>query len=109
MFLRHLISKSPMGKFLCKSQWIRLLLSFLSVKPCDDVKIFLNMQAEDMIDPKKEGKAGKMSEMGIQMCRDILFTPGLRPRLLAIQLLEYILNYISKSESDLQELVRLLD
>ena len=144
VFLRRLISRSPIGKFLSKPHWVKLILSFLSVKPCSDLEVFLKLDDED--DEKRErdvcsqksyssdmdsaGTSVKFDQQtddppgtpitennmkphfssfgtnGLEMSKNILFTPGLRPRLLAVQLLETLLGNVPKESSDLQEQVR---
>jgi hypothetical protein len=152
VFLRRLISRSPMGKFLSKPHWIKLLLSFLSVKPCNDVETLLRMDEEvvggekeeedegesgnsplksaaanmDIPGPSSEAQENKNSWPedsspvvsgkrtgfgvgGLELSKNILFTPGLRPRLLAVQLLEILLGNFPRDSSDLKEQVRNLN
>jgi hypothetical protein len=123
--LRRLISNSPMGKYLCRPQWIKLLLSFLSMKPCDDIELFLKLSKDCMvecrspqpstsadfqsirIDATTEDQSNKgLTEIEKDVCRSILLTPGLRPRLLTVQFLESVLELIPAESSDLMEQVK---
>jgi len=126
VFLRRLISNSSMGKYLCKPQWIKLLMSFLSLKPCDDLELFLKFNKEELFEcdsPKPSSSKDlsspvenncqttdrrDLTEIEKNICRNILLTPGLRPRLLTIQLLESVLELIPPESSDLREQVRTL-
>ncbi|ODM97024.1 putative E3 ubiquitin-protein ligase HERC1 [Orchesella cincta] len=144
VFLRRLIACSPIGRFLCKPHWIKLILSFLSVKPCSDVEMFLKFHTESSCvsnsaanttspppppppssasTPQHEGSeqpptstgatastetknlTPHLSEVEIQMCRNILVAPGLRPKMLAVNLLESILVSVPKDSSDLKDQV----
>jgi len=144
VFLRRLISRSPMGKFLSKPHWVKLILSFLSVKPCSDIETLLKLNDEDdkQLDSQSSygttppgsspGPSSRPSDSaeglkahilarelnletnknvnssgitGLEMSKNILFTPGLRPRLLAVQLLDALLTNVPKESSDLQEQV----
>ncbi|CAL8069477.1 unnamed protein product [Orchesella dallaii] len=144
VFLRRLIACSSIGRLLCKPHWIKLILSFLSVKPCSDVEMFLKFDTETICEsnsaghnatgtspppppssspphedsetppnapgapPSSEMKnvtAPNLSEVEIQMCRNILVAPGLRPKMLAVNLLESILVSVPKDASDLKDQV----
>lgn len=140
VFLRRLFSKNRMGKFLSKPHWIKLILAFLSTKPCNDVETFLNFACdcpleeeekrvlsrvpspenipgpssgsqcsgrdEDLCNELRRNKLKASVGCGRDMCRNIVFAAtGLRPRLLAVQLLESLLTNLSHDLSDLREQV----
>ncbi|CAG7693965.1 unnamed protein product, partial [Allacma fusca] len=124
VFLRRLISRDPMGKFLCRPHWIRVILSFLSLKACSDAETFLSMNTEERLESgmsttsqpaenstsdgagvTREADFNNLSPLGVQLCRRVTLTPGMRPRLLSVQLLESILSVIPSDSDDLKHQV----
>jgi hypothetical protein len=60
------------------------------------------------IDATTEDQSNKgLTEIEKDVCRSILLTPGLRPRLLTVQFLESVLELIPAESSDLMEQVKL--
>lgn len=144
VFLRRLIGGNFGGlkHFFAKPHWIKLLLSFLSVKPCSDVEMFLkfdnggtgngvpsapppmtspasssaehekievihldNSQQPSTSSTGVSTGATSLTEVELQMCRNILVAPGLRSRMLSVNLLESILTSVPKDSSDLKDQV----
>jgi hypothetical protein len=120
VFLRRLIATGPMGQYLCRYQWIKLLMSFISCKPCEDVDLFLklgfgkeNVESCDTQSSTSSSQEGpfmnsefNLSPIGKDIYKNILLTPGIRPRLLTVQLLESVLRLATNNEgTDFKEQV----
>lgn len=120
VFLRRLIATGPMGNYLCRYQWINLLMSFISCKPCEDVDLFLKLgreSVESVESPSPSTSSShdgsflpnsefSLSPIGKDIYKNILLTPGIRPRLLTVQLLESVLRLATNNEgSDFKEQV----